>query len=69
LVDAAASRRDVGFFFIFVLSPYLDALLALKRPDFNHYRRLPVGRHRRRCTEDRGMWQSRMKRLGRETAA
>ncbi|HSN73331.1 MAG TPA: hypothetical protein VLT59_17575, partial [Steroidobacteraceae bacterium] len=34
LMNGTASRRDVRFFFIFVLSPYIDALLSLKMPEF-----------------------------------
>jgi DMSO/TMAO reductase YedYZ heme-binding membrane subunit len=59
-----------GFFFIFVLSPYLDALLALKMPDFNPltdaYLLAGVAAVALKIA---AWWQSRMKRLDRASAA
>lgn len=59
-----------GFFFIFVMSPYLDALLALKMPDFNPltdaYLLAGVAAVALKIA---AWWQSRMKRLNRASAA
>jgi hypothetical protein len=59
-----------GFFFIFVLSPYLDALLALKMPDSSPltdaYLLAGVAAVALKIA---AWWQSRMKRLDRASAA
>jgi DMSO/TMAO reductase YedYZ heme-binding membrane subunit len=59
-----------GLFFIFVLSPYLDALLALKMPDSNPltdvYLLAGVAAVALKIA---AWWQSRMRRLDRMTAA
>jgi sulfoxide reductase heme-binding subunit YedZ len=59
-----------GFFFIFVLSPYLDALLALKMPDFNPLTdAYLVAGVAAVALKIAAWWQSRMKRLDRVSAA
>jgi hypothetical protein len=59
-----------GFFFIFVLSPYADALLALKKPDSNPltdpYLLAGVAAVALKCA---AWWQGRIKRLSRVSAA